>query len=323
MRFCLVFLAACLALSFAQPERVHLRDVPTLLFSKDQITTSRRGQHYMQLKRVGGSAAVALENMVSKVICRNQGFDGLNVIWKCESELPYGLKLGNFEILCEGFSGPSDDHSLAGSCSFEYNLDYGHVGREPPEVFVPGPGLGIRVKDGYQQIGPFSTAFPPVSKPAGSPNPKSCSDWFGLRILSAFFGAIGYIFQIVGYAAFWLGVLLLIVVLLWFISLCLSLDVASHATGAVLPRPTYAFAPSRPYHSSRSRWAVFAADTCPRSPQPIYTQQHTDPLTHDFQMPAPSTHDPGSYGKSSNRQENHENQQVTQNSSTFGKSKNR
>ena len=55
-------------------------------------------------------------------MCRNIGFDGQDVTWQCEAELPKGVKFGKVEVSCEGHSSRDDEYVLKGSCGLEYSL---------------------------------------------------------------------------------------------------------------------------------------------------------------------------------------------------------
>lgn len=56
------------------------------------------------------------------VQCRQTGHDGVSPQWACEADLPEGMRFGNLEVVCEGWSRPGDTNVLAGSCALEYEL---------------------------------------------------------------------------------------------------------------------------------------------------------------------------------------------------------
>jgi hypothetical protein len=136
-----------LAHAYTAPDRVHLRDIPSLVFAQGAETTSRRGKHYPQMVRTGGSAPMGAERELATALCTNMGFDGRAVNWRCESSLPDTLALGAFEIVCEGYDGPNDDHSLRGSCSLEYELN----ARGPPPPPPPSAEHGVHGSDGVAE----------------------------------------------------------------------------------------------------------------------------------------------------------------------------
>lgn len=122
----LLFLGA-LALgvySAFQYDRVLLEDVKVLTFKKNQWTTARRTYPIPQLVCTGGSA-VKKHSQVENVQCTNQGLsDNGDPSWKCEAALDKTLKLGQVDVLCEGFSHSNDRFILVGSCGLEYTLEF-------------------------------------------------------------------------------------------------------------------------------------------------------------------------------------------------------
>ena len=95
-----------------------LQDVSTLIFTKGEMTNARRSSPVPQLSCKGGPCQYAPQS----AMCRNIGFDGQDVTWQCEAELPKGVKFGKVEVSCEGHSSRDDEYVLKGSCGLEYNL---------------------------------------------------------------------------------------------------------------------------------------------------------------------------------------------------------
>jgi hypothetical protein len=56
------------------------------------------------------------------VQCYNKGFDGTDVNWRCETELPTEISLYDTIVGCEGYSYPEDPYILKGSCQLSYSL---------------------------------------------------------------------------------------------------------------------------------------------------------------------------------------------------------
>lgn len=48
------------------------------------------------------------------VQCTNVGDDGTGSQWKCDADLPSGIKFGNLEVVCEGWARAGDTNVLAG-----------------------------------------------------------------------------------------------------------------------------------------------------------------------------------------------------------------
>ena len=82
------------------------------------MTSARRSSPVPQLTCKGGPCQYAPES----AMCRNVGFDGQDVTWQCEAELPKGVKFGKVEVSCEGHSSRDDEYVLKGSCGLEYSL---------------------------------------------------------------------------------------------------------------------------------------------------------------------------------------------------------
>ncbi|KAF9913637.1 hypothetical protein BX616_009797 [Lobosporangium transversale] len=119
----LVLLCSSVAKAFGgSPKKVLLRDVQTLTLHRDRMTTGRRTRPVPQLSCTGGSACGDYEPEV--VQCINAGFDGTDVQWKCEADLPDNMRFGELDVYCEGYNHPDDPYVLKGSCGLEYKLHY-------------------------------------------------------------------------------------------------------------------------------------------------------------------------------------------------------
>lgn len=148
---CLLLLCAAGALA---AERVALRGVDTLFFAQGAYTTSRTGTVLPQLAEKRGSAF--FHDRVRSVVCRNDGWDGQSVIWRCSSpDLSDRFALADADVSCEGWDGPGDSHILAGSCSLAYRVQrvaaraepatYGYAGEGYPSSASPAQELLFRV----------------------------------------------------------------------------------------------------------------------------------------------------------------------------------
>lgn len=102
--------------------KVLLESITTLTLHDHKYTTGRRSAGVPQLKCVGGNAC--REYTPDVVQCTNTGFDGRDVQWRCDAELPSDLRFGPVEVSCEGFDNPDDSYILVGSCGLEYTLYY-------------------------------------------------------------------------------------------------------------------------------------------------------------------------------------------------------
>jgi len=99
--------------------RVQLQNIPALTFYKDALTVARRSDAIPQLTCIGGACKLYQPEAIR---CTNLGGSGVNVDWKCETDLPSSLRLGQVRVSCEGWSRPGDSYVLQGSCGLEYRL---------------------------------------------------------------------------------------------------------------------------------------------------------------------------------------------------------
>ncbi|KAG0054608.1 Store-operated calcium entry-associated regulatory factor [Gryganskiella cystojenkinii] len=121
----LVALLSLSSLDTTNAQKVLLRDVQTLTLHRGRMTTGRRSSPVPQLSCVGGNACGDYEPDV--VQCTNAGFDGSDVQWKCQADLPETIRFGELDVYCEGYSHPDDPYVLKGSCGLEYNLVYTNI----------------------------------------------------------------------------------------------------------------------------------------------------------------------------------------------------
>lgn len=116
----LVTMLLCMQIAYGN-DAILLSDIKTLTFHQGAMTTGRRLPPIQQLVCTGGSGKYEAQKEVSVVQCYNQGTDGKNVQWKCESSLT-NYKLGQVQVSCEGYANADDQYVLAGSCSLSYEL---------------------------------------------------------------------------------------------------------------------------------------------------------------------------------------------------------
>ncbi|KAM7009811.1 store-operated calcium entry-associated regulatory factor [Tautogolabrus adspersus] len=130
---------------------VLLKDVQVLTLYKDRYTTARRSSPVPQLKCVGGSAGC--HAFIPDVVqCQNRGWDGVDVQWECKTDMDAAFRFGRLEVSCEGFSHPSDDFILPGSCGLEFNLELTAEGRRTSR----GSSGGFK---GFEDLGGFASSF--------------------------------------------------------------------------------------------------------------------------------------------------------------------
>eukprot|EP01080_Neovahlkampfia_damariscottae_P002894 gene2894-4737_t len=127
MKQIIILLISLFIITQAYQDKIHLSQIQALTFHKGRYTTSKRSAPVMQLKRVGGNVKTDYEP--DTVQCKNQGFDGMTVQWKCEADMDEKYRFGPVEVVCEGYKHPGDQNVLVGSCGLEYSLEYTAKGK--------------------------------------------------------------------------------------------------------------------------------------------------------------------------------------------------
>ena len=111
-------------------DKVLLKNVETLTFSNDLVTTGRRSSPVPQLSYAGLPSESQLRHRPSTVACKNIGIADKDPSWQCEAELS-GSKLSHVEVSCEGYDYPDDPYILVGSCGLIYKLQYKDSSHQP------------------------------------------------------------------------------------------------------------------------------------------------------------------------------------------------
>ena len=106
--------------------KVLLKNVETLTFSNDLVTTGRRSSPVSQMTCASGPCHLR----PSTVACKNIGIADKDPSWDCTAELS-GSKLSHVEVSCEGYDYPDDPYILVGSCGLIYKLQYKDSSHQP------------------------------------------------------------------------------------------------------------------------------------------------------------------------------------------------
>ena len=118
MWFLFIFLGTFVC---AQHTPVLLRDVEVVTGVRGRLTQGRRSSPVNQLFCEGANCHV--RDAVSSIQCKNSGFNGKDVEWKCEAaNMPNGYDLDTTVVTCEGYGYPEDKFILQGSCGIEYTV---------------------------------------------------------------------------------------------------------------------------------------------------------------------------------------------------------
>ena len=104
-----------------EDDKVKMRDVETLLFRKDMMTTGRRSSPVSQMICTGQPCRY---NAPDSISCKNIGWNGKDPIWDCTTSSMKDTKLSTIEVQCEGYEYPDDPNILVGSCAAIYKLSY-------------------------------------------------------------------------------------------------------------------------------------------------------------------------------------------------------
>lgn len=134
LTFCAVVSVSVASLydSSDREDRVYLPALPVLIFTRDQISLSRRGHPHKQLSCVGGTAKNSSSLFPDVVTCVNDASHGSTptasqpkVTWDCRMEPDReNVEMENTTVFCEGYGSTKDLFVLKGSCYLEYNLTF-------------------------------------------------------------------------------------------------------------------------------------------------------------------------------------------------------
>ncbi|GAA5902490.1 uncharacterized protein JCM6883_001424 [Sporobolomyces salmoneus] len=100
--------------------RIPMTSLTALTLHSNRKTTSRRHPPVPQLTCEGKLCRQYQPSIVQCVKVGDDGVGGLE--WKCEAELPKGIRFGKLEVGCEGWDGPDDPFVLKASCGLTYRL---------------------------------------------------------------------------------------------------------------------------------------------------------------------------------------------------------
>lgn len=148
MKFILIFCVAIWMAVAASSDRVLLKSVSSFVVREGAMTNARRSAAVPQLLCTGGSSC---SQGPRSALCKNVGFDGVDVTWKCEAEMTPGLRFDQVQVSCEGYGYADDPYILADSCGVEYTLQgtpqskpAGPARKKDPSPFPPAMMEQIR-----------------------------------------------------------------------------------------------------------------------------------------------------------------------------------
>ena len=120
--------------------RTRLDDIDRLVFRSDGYAISRRSDE--RLPQLVCEPWTSGCDAVREVICTNTGRGG-DMQWRCETELPDGLRLTRTHVSCEGWDRAGDPYVFLQSCLLEHSVDVAprrHVAPPPPRDDVACSG---------------------------------------------------------------------------------------------------------------------------------------------------------------------------------------
>jgi hypothetical protein len=102
------------------PRAVHLSLVRDLVLRQGALTEGMRSR-VQQLTCLSGPCSAAAP---ASVLCQTAGTDYASgdPLWKCQADMPSGVRFGTTDVICEGFRRPDDPYITKGSCGLEYTL---------------------------------------------------------------------------------------------------------------------------------------------------------------------------------------------------------
>ena len=120
------FLLFAMAMAFGSSpsaNAVRLSEVKVLTLRAGEHTAHRRVDPVPQLRCTSHPGVCEL-HQIDILRCTNEGssYSREDVQWTCTANLPSTLQLNSTDVICEGYSSPSDSYILKGSCGVEYQL---------------------------------------------------------------------------------------------------------------------------------------------------------------------------------------------------------
>lgn len=112
-------------LAHSYPAKISLKNVSSLTFYNNKMTTCIRSQTVQQMICKNNCKYAP-----KSIICTNIGFVDDYVVWDCVGDnLPAGYRVTNSVIACEGYDYENDPDVVEGSCGITYDLAYKGINR--------------------------------------------------------------------------------------------------------------------------------------------------------------------------------------------------
>lgn len=141
------------------PRRVLRERMPPIVFVNGQQTVKHRGAPVDQMVCLQGDSRMA-QTAMCKIV---EGSTSDDVTWKCEMDLPEGVRLGEFRIICEGWTHADDLYYATQTCQLEYNLVGKPIQRPPPPPPPQAPAPQAPRPPVQQQQQHQSASAPPTT----------------------------------------------------------------------------------------------------------------------------------------------------------------
>jgi hypothetical protein len=117
----MIFLLAAYVQAKSKPKRVLLEHLKELTFTAHKRTEGLRSRAVQQLNCFDGEGCYDKKLYPESISCLNLGWvGGEELKWKCQAlNLDPQVRLGETNIICEGFDHRDDAFVVEGSCSLE------------------------------------------------------------------------------------------------------------------------------------------------------------------------------------------------------------
>ncbi|OQR78627.1 hypothetical protein BIW11_06282 [Tropilaelaps mercedesae] len=99
--------------------KISIRKIEVLTFKAGRLAVRMRTTPPQQLNCMTG----CFGKLPTSAQCKNDGWDGVSVSWRCQANVQHGRKLVDTRVRCEAFPEGDKEYILAGSCALDYSLE--------------------------------------------------------------------------------------------------------------------------------------------------------------------------------------------------------
>ena len=140
-----------------ESDGIPIQSIQSLVFQSNKYTTGRRNTPIKQINCISKNKQqreLCDNHSPNSILCKNVGFDGIDVNWQCTGELDTGIKFDTIDVICEGYNTPDDSVILKGSCGVEYTLTGTPIKTSTTEQihYNPSPVQSNQINDKYNNM---------------------------------------------------------------------------------------------------------------------------------------------------------------------------